>query len=151
MQLGALTGQGPSKEKDPLVVPIYLLFFFIFIIRTKEIKCDELRLVAFNNMAAAHSNLNNWEECVESCCQVLKHDDKNVKALFRRAKAYRHLSLHELARTDLIKTQELMGGKDKAVEKELKLLEKDEKSSDRAFFQKMQKAMKKDAELKKRK
>ncbi|ETO06361.1 hypothetical protein RFI_31041 [Reticulomyxa filosa] len=84
------------------------------------------------------------------CLFVLKHDAKNVKALFRRAKAYRHLGLFELALADLNKVQELIG-KDSTIEEELKLLKKDERNADKAFYLQMQKAMQKNTELKKKK
>merc|ERR1712173_188232 len=106
-------------------------------------KTDELRLTAFNNMAAVYSKMGKWEDCKEKCTRVLKHDDKNTKALFRRGMAFRKLNLYELARVDLMKAKEVLGGKeDKAIARELKLLDKDEKSADKAFYAKMRKQMK---------
>jgi len=135
MNMASMTKQDTTaKPKDPL-----------------EVKCDELRLSAFNNMAAVYAKMKNWEDCKEKCTQVLKHDPDNVKALFRRGKAYRLMGLYDLARADLTKAYTLMGGKDKAIEAEFKLLDKEYKNADQAFLQKMHKAMKKDAELKKKK
>ncbi|ETO26065.1 hypothetical protein RFI_11072 [Reticulomyxa filosa] len=118
----------------------------------KELKCDELRMAAFNNMAAVYANEQNWEECKNQCTQVivLKNDEKNTKALFRRAKAYRHLGLHELACCDLVKAQELTGTSDPTIEAEMKLLKKDIKNADNAFLQSMRQGMKK-AQSKKKK
>lgn len=136
MNFAAITGQpeGESRPKNPV-----------------EKKTDELRLAAFNNMGAVYAKINNWEACKEKCCQVLKHDGKNVKALFRRAKAYRHLNLFDLALADLKKMQELTGEKNPTVEEELKLLKKDEKKVERAFEQQMHKGMMRNAQLQKQK
>merc|ERR1719410_1065938 len=101
----------PQKAKDPLVA-----------------KTDLLRLTAFNNMAAVYSKMGRWDDAKEKCSRVLKHDEKNTKALFRRGMAHRKLNLYELARADLEKARELIGNaKDAAIARQLKLLEKDEK------------------------
>merc|ERR1719229_2066688 len=124
-----------AKSKDPL-----------------QQKTDELRLTPFNNMAAVYSKMGKWEDCKEKCSRVLKHDEKNMKALFRRGLAFRKLNSYELARADLIKAKEVLGGKeDKAIERELKLLDKDEKNADKAFYAKMRKQMQKAQKKKKKK
>jgi len=124
-----------SKSKDPL-----------------QQKTDELRLTAFNNMAAVYSKMGKWEDAKEKCSRVLKHDDKNMKALFRRGMAFRKLNLYELARADLEKAKEVLGDKeDRAITRELKLLEKDEKNADKAFYAKMKKQMQKAQKKKKKK
>ena len=75
--------------------------------------------------------------------KVLKHDEQNTKALFRRGMAHRKLNLYELSRADLVKAKQILNNKsDAAIERELKLLEKDEKSADKAFYAKMKKQMK---------
>merc|ERR1712113_1209047 len=90
----------PSSTKDPL-----------------QQKTDELRLQAFNNMAAVYAKMNKWDDCKEKCSRVLKVDDKNTKALFRRGMAHRKLNLYELARADLEKAKEIIGDKkDAAIE-----------------------------------
>merc|ERR1712083_768033 len=115
-------------------------------------KTDELRLTAFNNMAAVYSKMGKWEDCKEKCTRVLKHDEKNMKALFRRGMAFRKLNLYELARADLIKAKEVLGNKeDKAIQRELKLLDKDEKNADKAFYAKMKKQMQRAQKKKKQK
>merc|ERR1711902_222525 len=56
------------------------------------------------------------------------------------------------ARADLMKAKEVLGGKeDKAIARELKLLDKDEKSADKAFYAKMRKQMQKAQKKKKEK
>merc|ERR1712154_725926 len=128
--MGGSSGAPPdpsSKSKDPLVA-----------------QTDLLRLTAFNNMAAVYSKMGKWDEAKEKCTRVLKHDEKNTKALFRRGMAHRKLNLYELSRADLIKAKNILNNKsDAAIERELKLLEKDEKSADKAFYAKMKKQIKK--------
>jgi hypothetical protein len=121
------TGAGPASaaaKKDPL-----------------QMKTDLLRLTAFNNISAVYAKKGNWEECKQKCTRVLGHDDKNTKALFRRAKAYRNLGLYELARADFKKLQELIKTPMPAVTNELKLLARDEKSADKEFYAQMKKQM----------
>merc|ERR1719410_3238215 len=114
MNMSQMMGQGqaqnaasknpnlPQASKDPL-----------------QQRTDELRLTAFNNMAAVYAKMGKWEDCKEKCTRVLKHDEKNMKALFRRGLAFRKLNSYELARADLIKAKEVLGGKeDKAIERE---------------------------------
>merc|ERR1712176_293077 len=116
----------PQSTKDPL-----------------QQKTDELRLTAFNNMAAVYAKMGKWDDCKDKCTRVLKHDEKNTKALFRRGMAHRKLNLYELSRADLIKAKKILNNKSNAaIERELKLLEKDEKSADKEFYAKMKKQMK---------
>merc|ERR1712048_1011120 len=132
MNMSQMTGQAqknpnlPQASKDPL-----------------QQKTDELRLTAFNNMAAVYAKMGKWDDCKDKCTRVLKHDEKNTKALFRRGMAHRKLNLYEFSRADLIKAKNILNNKsDAAIERELKLLEKDEKSADKAFYAKMKKQMK---------
>merc|ERR1719297_545855 len=134
MNMSQMMGQGgappnpstPQSTKDPL-----------------QQKTDELPLTAFNNMAAVYAKMGKWDDCKDKCPRVLKHDDKNKKALFRRGMAHRKLNLYELSRADLIKAKNILNNKsDAAIERELKLLEKDEKSADKQFYAKMKKQMK---------
>mmetsp|Transcript_98383 Transcript_98383/g.120507 ORF Transcript_98383/g.120507 Transcript_98383/m.120507 type:complete len:239 (+) Transcript_98383:87-803(+) len=134
MNLSQMTGQGKGT-KDPI-----------------QQEMDALRLTAFNNIAAVYAKMENWEECKDNCSRVLKHDDKNIKALFRRGLAHRKLSLFELARSDLLKANELLNGKhDVAIERELKLLKKDEERNEREFYRKMKKQMERQKALKQKK
>eukprot|EP01083_Nonionella_stella_P199180 730576_1 len=124
---GDPSAQVPKQQKDPL-----------------QQKTDALRLTAFNNMAAVYAKMNKWDDCKEKCSRVLKVDDKNTKALFRRGMAHRKLNLYELARSDLEKAKNIIGNKkDAAIEREMKLLNKDEKNADKEFYAKMKKQMQK--------
>merc|ERR1719297_402232 len=142
MNMSQMMGQGgappnpstPQSTKDPL-----------------QQKTDELPLTAFNNMAAVYAKMGKWDDCKDKCTRVLKHDEKNTKALFRRGMAHRKLNLYELARADLEKARELIGNaKDAAIARELKLLDKDEKGADKQFYANMKKQMQK-AQRKKKK
>merc|ERR1712048_773055 len=73
MNMSQMMGQGqgstqnpnlPQASKDPL-----------------QQKTDELRLTAFNNMAAVYAKMGKWDDFKDKCTRVLKHDEKNTKAL----------------------------------------------------------------------
>ena len=60
MNMSQMMGQGGSKNpdlpqasKDPL-----------------QQKTDELRLTAFNNMAAVYAKMGKWEDCKDKCSRV---------------------------------------------------------------------------------
>merc|ERR1712233_209716 len=147
MNMSQMMGQGqaqnaapknpnlPQASKDPL-----------------QQRTDELRLTAFNNMAAVYAKMGKWDDCKDKCSRVLKHDDKNTKALFRRGMAHRKLNLYELARADLEKAKKILNNKsDAAIERELKLLNKDEKNADKEFYASMKKQMQRAKKAKKAK
>merc|ERR1712241_800518 len=50
-----------------------------------------LKRICHTNAAACWLKLENWHQTAAACESVLKDDPKNVKALFRRAKAYHGL------------------------------------------------------------
>merc|ERR1712003_418664 len=108
MNMSQMMGQGgappnpstPQSTKDPL-----------------QQKTDELRLTAFNNMAAVYAKMGNWTDCKDKCTRVLKHDENNTKALFRRGMAHRRLNAYELSRADLMKAKKILNNKsDAAIE-----------------------------------
>merc|ERR1712232_206973 len=73
---------------------------------------------------------------------VLGKDKDNTKALIRRAICLRHLGSLELARADLEAAQKIFApNKDRAVERELKLLKKEEKQAENALYKEMQRRM----------
>merc|ERR1719273_1247294 len=63
---------------------------------------DDLRLSAFNNMAAVYCKMGKWKDCKEKCSRVLQHDDQNIKALFRRGMAHRKLNALKMAKCDML-------------------------------------------------
>merc|ERR1719410_1862711 len=106
-------------------------------------KSNALRLTAFNNMSMVYLKMSKWQEAREKCDLVLKRDAKNTKALFRRGIALRHLNSFELARADFVAAQKILDPtKDPAIEREMKLLAKDEKKAENAFYKQMKKQMK---------
>lgn len=50
--------------------------------------------------AAVNLQLDQWEYAVDEYKTILRHDEKNLTALFYRAYAYTHLRLYDLARND---------------------------------------------------
>lgn len=64
-------------------------------------KAMELRLPAMLNMAACHLKLEKYHEAIVCTNQVLMHDSKNSKALYRRAVARRSLGQTDKALEDL--------------------------------------------------
>lgn len=90
-------------------------------------KTDDLRLVAFNNMAAVYLKLEKYEQVIEKTSRVIDDDENNKKALFRRGMAHRKLGKLDEARDDLLaaaRTQTLEQV-DPAIQRELKLLKQD--------------------------
>ena len=65
---------------------------------------------------------------VEHCSKVLEFQPDNVKALFRRGKAYAEIGEGENARKDLRRSAELDAPLSAAVDKALNLLAEKEKS-----------------------
>merc|ERR1719410_210391 len=105
-------------------------------------KTNALRITAFNNMAMVYIKTEKWQKAREKCDNVLGKDKDNTKALIRRAICLRHLGSLELARADLEAAQKIFApNKDRAVERELKLLKKEEKQAENALYKEMQRRM----------
>lgn len=66
-----------------------------------------LRIPARNNAAQAYINSGDYAAAVEQCTELLKDDASNVKALFRRGKAYNAQEEWDLAKADLKRAFEL--------------------------------------------
>lgn len=131
MNVQAMMGNkpDPNQAKDPI-----------------QVKTDALRLTAFNNIAMVHAKHGKWEECKNFCDRVLKHEENNTKALYRRGMANRKLGLFALARKDYDNVKSMLdkaGKSDPALEKEMKMLKKNEKDSDKEFMKAMKKSMEK--------
>ncbi len=72
MNMGAMMGKDPGKPKakNPLVnlsPPLPLRFDSL---KKKEEKTDQLRITAFNNIAAVYARQEKWDECKEKCTRV---------------------------------------------------------------------------------
>ena len=61
-------------------------------------------------------NPNRLEQCIRSCTDALELDEKNVKALYRKATALEAKGEYDLAKADLLKAAEV-APEDKAVGK----------------------------------
>ena len=103
-------------------------------------RVNELRLTAFNNMAMVYLKQKKWQQAREKCDKVIEKDAKNKKALFRRGIALRHLNSFELARADFVAAQKI-DKKNAAIERELKILAKEEKKAENAFYKQMKRQM----------
>ena len=63
---------------------------------------DSERYICLNNVAACQIGLEQYQKCVETCTEALEASEgSDIKALFRRAKAFRHLCKFQEAFDDL--------------------------------------------------
>ncbi|XP_059174039.1 uncharacterized protein LOC131954406 [Physella acuta] len=60
-----------------------------------------LKTICYLNIAACHSKVNNHHHVIAACNHVLELDKTNVKALYRRAKAFKDCNMIEEAKKDL--------------------------------------------------
>jgi len=97
--------------------------------KPQEQLANELKLSIYNNMATAHIKQGKHERAIEELNKVLELDSNNVKALFRRGKAYLAINDLDRARTDLEKAENLVP-EDKDVKVELANLNKKEKAQE---------------------
>merc|ERR1711988_1326907 len=77
-------------------------------------------------MAAVELKQESWSDAIRHCSEVLKRDEKNVKALFRRGKAYRLRGWLDEAIADLKACKDLNPG-DKSTSAELSMAQKSKK------------------------
>jgi len=92
-------------------------------------KVNEIKISCENNLAAVHTKEGKHLKVIPCCTRVLAIDPSNVKALYRRGKAYLEEDLDK-AETDLKKAAELDPA-DKAIHKELVLLKQRSKQQDK--------------------
>ncbi|ORX51042.1 TPR-like protein [Piromyces finnis] len=60
------------------------------------------------NYSACQLKLKNYHYVIESCTEVLRNDPENIKAYFRRGKAYSNLNSHlDLAKKDFYKLKDI--------------------------------------------
>ncbi|KAL5719768.1 Peptidyl-prolyl cis-trans isomerase fkbp42 [Ranunculus cassubicifolius] len=79
------------------------------------------------NIAACMIKLERYNEAIGQCSIVLGEDENNVKALFRRGKAKAVLGQTDAAREDFLKARKYAPA-DKAIVKELRLLDEHDKA-----------------------
>lgn len=82
---------------------------------TEKEQVEEERLLCLLNTAACHLGLKKYKDCIDVCTEALeasksntKHGSKLVKALFRRAKAYRLSQDFQKAGDDLRNAQDIL-------------------------------------------
>merc|ERR1711994_653626 len=89
---------------------------------------DDLRITAFNNMAAVYFKMGKWRECKAKCTRVLEDDNQNIKALYYRGMAHRRMRLVKSAKSDFQTAQKLIREESnpmhQAIEREMNLLSK---------------------------
>eukprot|EP01084_Bolivina_argentea_P113571 202375_1 len=89
-----------------------------------QVKTDELRLVAFNNMAAVYLKTQQFDLAIEKTTRILDDQPGNRKALFRRAMAFRKLGRLNDAYRDLssASSSKYLDQVDPAIQRELALV-----------------------------
>ena len=106
-----------------------------------EDQLSKLRITTFSNIAACYLKMENYEKCIEKCNRVLECDADNVKAIFRRGRAYLALKDDFNAAKDLEKAQQAMPD-DKLVQYFMKKLKKMQKKQSKSYDKAMARAMK---------
>lgn len=76
--------------------------YLIFLNDKTLVEADTMYVMLCNNMAMCQMKFNNPQHAIELCCKVLKVDEKNVKALYRRAVSYSQVRRWDDAHADLI-------------------------------------------------
>ena len=77
------------------------------------------------NAAACYLKLAEWENVIQHCTALLKHDPHNAKAYFRRAQAYHQLGRDlELSLADLKQAMQLSPDDKETIGKEMELLQR---------------------------
>lgn len=80
-------------------------------------KINNLRVVTYNNMAECHLHQKNYNHVIELCTKVLTRDEKNIKALYRRAVAFGSVRDWEKAYDDMKKVTESEPNNNAAINK----------------------------------
>ena len=97
---------------------------------------SEIQAIEFSvtlNMTAVYVKLNMWDKAVIAASSVLEKDPKNVKALYRRGKAYLEMGNTDSAREDLVAAIKLSPNDVPLRDEYQKLQEKELKQSSQAI------------------
>lgn len=73
-------------------------------------ECKQLTTAVHLNLSLLYQKENNNDECIANCNQVLVHDPKNIKALYRRGQARLNVQNFEEAIGDFTKILEVEAG-----------------------------------------
>lgn len=86
-----------------------------------QTELDGLRHACLCNISLCYYRMKQWRMAVQAAGQVLEEDSNNVKALYRRAQAYRALDEYESAENDILRAQGLNPA-DKGITREIQAL-----------------------------
>lgn len=75
--------------------------YLIFLNDKTTSDADDMYAMVCNNMAMCQIKFNNHQFAIDLCCKVLKVEESNVKALYRRAVCYMELKRYDEAHADL--------------------------------------------------
>jgi len=94
------------------------LLYYEYCLPTKKQEreaADKERELSLTNSAACHLGLTNYRQCIDCCTEALEvANGESIKALYRRAKAYRFMCDFERAMSDLEKAKRITGSDNKA-------------------------------------
>nr|XP_018904519.1 PREDICTED: peptidyl-prolyl cis-trans isomerase D [Bemisia tabaci] len=80
---------------------------YLLWMENKLTESNDLKVVSLLNLAAVEIKMKKYKDCLSHCDQVLKLDEKNAKALFRRGQAHVGLNNYHLGLKDLKSAQRL--------------------------------------------
>ncbi|KAL3800562.1 hypothetical protein ACHAWO_009806 [Cyclotella atomus] len=137
---------GEKKYREALDLYEKSLIYFEYCFdgtADEQAKADELRLSCLLNAAVCFHHLGMHPRCIEYCNDALEIDHLSIKALFRRARAYRLKDKLDEAHADLMKLKSIVSTKADMlqVEREMELLSKCQREYHDAAKQFAQKAM----------
>lgn len=99
-----------GEHKEALAAYHYAKLYIKGLVNVKPEEQEEIKAIEKSchlNMAAVYVNLGWWQKAITVSTQVLESDSNNIKALFRRGKAYLELNNTENARTDIVRAIKL--------------------------------------------
>ncbi|KAF8656273.1 hypothetical protein AX16_002709 [Volvariella volvacea WC 439] len=105
--------------------------------KKEKTKADELKEKVYNNMAACHISNKNWKRAEAAAVMALKLNEKNYKALYRKAKALGELGWSEKAEKILEQIIKESPPDADAAQKELEHVRAAAKERERVHNQKM--------------
>lgn len=97
---------------------------------------NDLYITLNLNIAMCDLKIKDYGDAISKCSEVLKKDENNVKALFRRGSAYTSFGMYDEAKSDLIKAAKL-DPKNKSIHDEYNLLKekiKEQKQKEKNVF-----------------
>lgn len=118
-----------GEHKEALAAYHYAKLTVKGLVNLKPEEQEQIKAIELSchlNMAAVYIKFGWWQKAANVATLVLETDSSNIKALFRRGKAYLELNYTEKARADLIQAIKLAPS-DKALRDEYARLQEREK------------------------